>query len=312
MKKLNSNLQALYTDLQQIVAPGSLLCNEPLVAHTTFKIGGPADIFVTPQTMSQLSQVMAAIHQADVPLTVLGSGSNVLVLDGGIRGVVLSLSDMRETMAAIDGVMTVSAGYMLKDASEFAYAAGLTGMEFAIGIPGTLGGAVFMNAGAYGGEMCQVVSKVRAVDMSGHVSEYTADELAFAYRHSRFHESHEIIGEVDIRLKEGDKDEILALMEDLTQRRQSKQPLEYASAGSTFKRPPGYFAGTLIEQTGLKGLAVGDAEVSRKHAGFVINKGQASAKDVLNLIHSVQARVAEAHGVNLETEVRIIGEDAQN
>lgn len=214
MKKLNSNLQALYTDLQQIVAPGSLLCNEPLAAHTTFKIGGPADIFVTPQTMSQLSQVMAAIHQADVPLTVLGSGSNVLVLDGGIRGVVLSLSDMRETMAAIDGVMTVSAGYMLKDASEFAYAAGLTGMEFAIGIPGTLGGAVFMNAGAYGGEMCQVVSKVRAVDMSGHVSEYTADELAFAYRHSRFHESHEIIGEVDIRLKEGDKDEILALMED--------------------------------------------------------------------------------------------------
>ena len=233
------------------------------------------------------------------------------MLDGGIRGVVLSLSDMRETMAAIDGVLTISAGYMLKDASEFAYAAGLTGLDFAIGIPGTLGGAVFMNAGAYGGEMCQVVTKVRADDMAGQVREYSAEELAFAYRHSRFHESHEIIGEVDIRLKDGDKDEILALMEDFTQRRESKQPLEYASAGSTFKRPPGYFAGTLIEQTGLKGLAVGDAEVSQKHAGFVINKGQASAEDVLNLIHSVQARVAEAHGVNLETEVRIIGEKAQ-
>ena len=153
---------------------------------------------------------MAAIHKAGVPLTVLGSGSNVLVLDGGIRGVVLSLSDMRETMAAIDGVLTISAGYMLKDASEFAYAAGLTGLEFAIGIPGTLGGAVFMNAGAYGGEMCQVVTKVRAVDMAGQVREYSAEELAFAYRHSRFHESHEIIGEVDIRLKDGDKDEILA------------------------------------------------------------------------------------------------------
>ena len=309
MKKINSNLQDLYTDLQHLVAPGSLCCDEPLSAHTTFKIGGPADIFVTPQTMLQLSQVLAAIHKAGVPLTVLGSGSNVLVLDGGIRGVVLSLSDMRETMAAIDGVLTISAGYMLKDASEFAYAAGLTGLEFAIGIPGTLGGAVFMNAGA----MVVNVSgsnKVRAVDMAGQVREYSAEELAFAYRHSRFHESHEIIGEVDIRLKDGDKDEILAHGR-FYATRESKQPLEYASAGSTFKRPPGYFAGTLIEQTGLKGLAVGDAEVSQKHAGFVINKGQASAEDVLNLIHSVQARVAEAHGVNLETEVRIIGEKAQ-
>lgn len=309
MKKLNSNLQALYADLQHIVPATALRCEEPLAAHTTFKIGGPADIFVTPQTMHELSQVLAAIHKAQVPLTILGSGSNVLVLDGGIRGVVLSLSEMKETMAAIDSIMTVSAGYMLKDASEFAYAAGLTGLEFAIGIPGTLGGAVFMNAGAYGGEMCQIVTKVRAVDMTGHINEYTAEELAFAYRHSRFHESHEIIGEVDITLKVGDKDTILATMEDLTQRRESKQPLEYASAGSTFKRPPGYFAGTLIEQTGLKGLAVGDAEVSQKHAGFVINKGRASAKDVLDLIHNVQARVAEAHGVNLETEVRIIGEE---
>lgn len=309
MKKLNNNLQALYTDLQHIVPATAVRCGEPLCEHTTFKIGGPADIFVMPQTMSQLSQVLAAIYRADVPLTILGSGSNVLVLDGGIRGVVLSLSDMKETMVAIDSTLTVSAGYMLKDASQFAYAAGLTGLEFAIGIPGTLGGAVFMNAGAYGGEMCQVVTKVRAVDMTGHVTEYTAEEIAFAYRHSRFHESHEIIGEVDIALKAGDKDAILAMMEDLTQRRESKQPLEYASAGSTFKRPPGYFAGTLIEQTGLKGLAVGDAEVSQKHAGFVINKGRASAKDVLDLIHNVQSRVAEAHGVKLETEVRIIGEE---
>ena len=198
---------------------------------------------------------------------------------------------------------------MLKDASEFAWENSLSGLEFAIGIPGTLGGAVFMNAGAYDGEMSHVVTAVRAVDFQGNIKEYDASHLDFAYRHSVFHDNHEVIGEVIMTLKPGDKDAIKARMDELTEKRESKQPLEYASAGSTFKRPPGYFAGTLIEQTGLKGLSVGDAQVSHKHAGFVINIGSASAKDVLDLISEVQRRVYDQHGVHLEPEVRMIGED---
>ena len=178
-----------------------------------------------------------------------------------------------------------------------------------MGIPGTLGGAVFMNAGAYDGEMSHVVTAVRAVDFQGNIKEYDGSHLDFAYRHSVFHDNHEVIGEVIMTLKPGDKDAIKARMDELTEKRESKQPLEYASAGSTFKRPPGYFAGTLIEQTGLKGLSVGDAQVSHKHAGFVINTGSASAKDVLDLIAEVQRRVYDRHGVHLEPEVRMIGED---
>lgn len=307
MKTLKNKLETLYDTLSQTLSADEILWNEPLKDHTTFKIGGPADLFVMPRTMDELSHIMGVITEADVPLTVLGSGSNVLVLDGGIEGVVLSLCQMKEHLVCEGNKIVVSAGYMLKEVSEFAYENSLTGLEFAIGIPGTLGGAIFMNAGAYGGEMDQITTKVRAVAPDGTVHEYDLDELAFAYRHSRFHESHEIVGEVEMTLKPGVKAEILAVMEDLTERRMSKQPLEYASAGSTFKRPTGYFAGTLIEETGLKGLACGDAEVSRKHAGFVVNKGTASANDVLSVIREVQARVAKAHGVSLETEVRIIG-----
>ena len=185
----------------------------------------------------------------------------------------------------------------------------LDGLEFAIGIPGTLGGAVFMNAGAYDGEMSHVVTAVRAVDFQGNIKEYDVSHLDFGYRHSVFHDNHEVIGEVIMTLKPGDKNAIKARMDELTEKRESKQPLEFASAGSTFKRPPGYFAGTLIEQTGLKGLSVGDAQVSHKHAGFVINTGSASAKDVLDLIAEVQRRVYDQHGVHLEPEVRMIGED---
>ncbi|MBS4914307.1 MAG: UDP-N-acetylmuramate dehydrogenase [Veillonella sp.] len=307
MKTLKNKLVALHEALSTVLRTDELLWDEPLKDHTTFKIGGPADLFIMPRTMDELSRVMRIISEADVPLTVLGSGSNVLVLDGGIQGVVLSLCQMKEHLICEGNKLVISAGYMLKEVSEFAYENELTGLEFAIGIPGTLGGAIFMNAGAYGGEMDQITTKVRAVALDGTVHEYGLDELAFAYRHSRFHESHEIVGEVEMTLKPGVKADILAVMDDLTERRMSKQPLEYASAGSTFKRPTGYFAGTLIEETGLKGLACGDAEVSRKHAGFVVNKGTASASDVLSVIREVQDRVAKAHGVCLETEVRIIG-----
>ena len=308
-KNNNHNIKALQTALLETLPSTCVREEEYLRHHTTFKIGGPADLFVEPTTMAELSFALRTIHEFDVPVTIIGCGSNILVKDGGIRGAVVSVRHMTQIMDCNDNVLCIGSGYMLKDASEFAWENGLTGLEFAIGIPGTLGGAVFMNAGAYDGEMSHVVTAVRAVDFQGNIKEYDASHLDFAYRHSIFHDNHEVIGEVIMTLKPGDKAAIKARMDELTEKRESKQPLEFASAGSTFKRPPGYFAGTLIEQTGLKGLSVGDAQVSHKHAGFVINTGSASAKDVLDLIAEVQRRVYDQHGVHLEPEVRMIGED---
>ena len=308
-KNDNHNIKALQTALLEKLPSTRVREEEYLRHHTTFKIGGPADLFVEPTTMAELSFALRTIHEFDVPVTIIGCGSNILVKDGGIRGAVVSVRHMTQIMDCNDNVLCIGSGYMLKDASEFAWENGLTGLEFAIGIPGTLGGAVFMNAGAYDGEMSHVVTAVRAVDFQGNIKEYDASHLDFAYRHSIFHDNHEVIGEVIMTLKPGDKAAIKARMDELTEKRESKQPLEFASAGSTFKRPPGYFAGTLIEQTGLKGLSVGDAQVSHKHAGFVINTGSASAKDVLDLIAEVQRRVYDQHGVHLEPEVRMIGED---
>lgn len=308
-KNNNHNIKALQTALLKELPSTRVREEEYLRHHTTFKIGGPADLFVEPTTMAELSFALCTIHEFDVPVTIIGCGSNILVKDGGIRGAVVSVRHMTQIMDCNDNVLCIGSGYMLKDASEFAWENGLTGLEFAIGIPGTLGGAVFMNAGAYDGEMSHVVTAVRAVDFQGNIKEYDASHLDFGYRHSVFHDNHEVIGEVIMTLKPGDKNVIKARMDELTEKRESKQPLEFASAGSTFKRPPGYFAGTLIEQTGLKGLSVGDAQVSHKHAGFVINTGSASAKDVLDLIAEVQRRVYDQHGVHLEPEVRMIGED---
>lgn len=308
-KNNNHNIKALQTALLKELPSTRVREEEYLRHHTTFKIGGPADLFVEPTTMAELSFALRTIHEFDVPVTIIGCGSNILVKDGGIRGAVVSVRHMTQIMDYNDNVLCIGSGYMLKDASEFAWENGLTGLEFAIGIPGTLGGAVFMNAGAYDGEMSHVVTAVRAVDFQGNIKEYDASHLDFGYRHSVFHDNHEVIGEVIMTLKPGDKNVIKARMDELTEKRESKQPLEFASAGSTFKRPPGYFAGTLIEQTGLKGLSVGDAQVSHKHAGFVINTGSASAKDVLDLIAEVQRRVYDQHGVHLEPEVRMIGED---
>ena len=251
---------------------------------------------------------MRVLHAHGEEPFVLGLGSNVLIQDGGMRGVVLCLKELQEEQHRNDTTITMSAGYTLKEVSEYAQRESLSGLEFAIGIPGSLGGAVFMNAGAYDGEMDQVVTGVDAVDMQGHLHHYSREDLQFAYRHSRFHEEHEIIVRVTMELQEGNPDDIQSRMDELTEKRESKQPLEHASAGSTFKRPPGYYAGTLIDQTGLKGLSVGPAEVSAKHAGFVVNRGGATANDVLSVIHEVQKRIHAAHGVQLETEVRILGE----
>ncbi len=294
--------------LAERLADDRLLVDEPLKNYTTFNIGGPADIFILPHTIEELQFVMKTLRAHHIEPTILGGGSNVLVLDGGIRGVVVCLCELKEKMSVTDGVLTVSSGVMLKEASEFARDHSLTGLEFAVGIPGTIGGGTFMNAGAYGGEMEQVISKVRSVDADGELHEYDNEGCDFSYRHSVFQTNGEIIVEIECALESGLTPEITATMKDLTERRESKQPLEYASAGSTFKRPTGYYAGTLIDETGLKGTAVGDAQVSTKHAGFVINKGDASAEDVLAVIRKVQEEIYKAHGVRLETEVRIMGE----
>lgn len=305
----NEILTQFVTTLGKTIPQERMLINEPMKKHTTFAVGGPADVLVLPQSVKEMSLAMRAAKALDLPVLVLGGGSNVLVRDGGIRGVVIQLNEMTKVLSCNETKILASAGLMLKDICAFALAQGLTGIEFACGIPGTLGGAVFMNAGAYGGEMSFVVSRVRAVTSTGDVHTYETPNLGFGYRQSRFQKSQEFVVEAELQLRRGNKDEIKAIMDDLTQRRESKQPLDMHSAGSTFKRPPGYFAGTLIDQTGLKGLSHGDAEVSKKHAGFVVNRGHASAQDVLAVIHEVQRRVEEAHGVHLEPEIRIVGED---
>lgn len=304
-----NKLKNIYQSLAKKLEPKQLLWDELLSKHTTFKIGGPADLFISPYNLAELCYVMTVLNKREVMPTILGGGSNVLVLDGGIRGVVVSLSELKYVLTSDErGVICAGAGNMLGDVAKFTCACEYTGLEFAVGIPGTIGGAIFMNAGAYSGEMSQVVKCVRTVTKHGQIKEYSLDECQFGYRQSVFQKNGEVIAEIELQLKNGDKTFILETMEDLTKRRESKQPLEWPSAGSTFKRPTGYYAGTLIEQTGLKGLMVGGAEISKKHAGFVINTGQATAKDVINLISEVQRRIKEQHGVTLETEVRIIGE----
>ncbi len=302
-------LTSFVSQLSVSIPASRMLMDESMSEHTTFAVGGPADVLVLPKSVKEMSLAIRAARSLELPVTVLGGGSNVLVRDGGIRGVVIQLNQMTKVLSCNGTKILASAGYMLKDVCHFAQQQGLTGIEFACGIPGTLGGAVFMNAGAYGGEMSHVVSRVRTVNSTGGVHTYNAPNLGFAYRQSRFQKSQEFVVEIELTLRQGDKKEIQQEMDDLMQKRRSKQPLEMHSAGSTFKRPPGYFAGTLIDQTGLKGLSCGDAQVSTKHAGFVVNTGHASAKDVLQVIHEVQKRVENAHGVHLEPEVRILGED---
>lgn len=302
-------MTSFVSQLSASMPASRILMDEPMSEHTTFAVGGPADVLVLPKSVKEMSLAIRAARSLELPVTVLGGGSNVLVRDGGIRGVVIQLNQMMKVLSCNGTKILASAGYMMKDVCQFAQEQGLTGIEFACGIPGTLGGAVFMNAGAYGGEMSHVVSRVRTVNSTGGVHTYNAPNLGFSYRQSRFQKSQEFVVEIELTLRQGNKAEIQQEMDDLMQKRRSKQPLEMHSAGSTFKRPPGYFAGTLIDQTGLKGLSCGDAQVSTKHAGFVVNTGHASAKDVLQVIHEVQKRVEKAHGVHLEPEVRIIGED---
>lgn len=302
------NLQECIEKIQELLSKDSVLLNEPMSKHTTFEIGGPADCFVMPATVEEAATVIRIVNEYDVPLTVLGNGSNLLVMDKGIRGVVVNLNERFAKITCENTTIKAQCGALMADVSKLAGENSLTGLEFAIGIPGSIGGCIFMNAGAYEGEMKNVVKTVTTIDKAGNVKSYANEEAEFSYRHSIFQDNDELILEVELTLQIGDKEAILAKMADLTNRRETKQPLEYPSAGSTFKRPPGYFAGTLIDQTGLKGLTVGGAQVSKKHAGFVVNIGGATAQDVLDLIKEVQDRVYKAHGVKLYPEVKMIGE----
>ncbi|MCR5757584.1 MAG: UDP-N-acetylmuramate dehydrogenase [Selenomonas sp.] len=293
---------------REFLQPKQILLQAPMSEHTTFKIGGPADCLLQPASLEETRKILQLVKEYDLPLTFVGNGSNMLVRDKGIRGVVVNFAAAISSIRVTGNQMTVGAGALLKNVAEAAAQHSLAGMEFACGIPGSIGGAVFMNAGAYGGEIKNVVKSVRAVTRDGEIKSYRLDELELGYRHSIFQTNGEAIVEVELELTPGKEADIRAGIADFTSRREAKQPLEMPSAGSTFKRPEGYFAGTLIDQTGLKGLSVGGAQVSTKHAGFVVNKGGATAADVVNLIHEVQKRVKAAHGVELQPEVRMIGE----
>ena len=299
-------------DLQAIFAgctAKELLLAEPMAKHTSFRIGGPADALAQPANEAELAALLQRAAEHAVPVTLIGNGSNLLVRDKGIRGLVIKLGNLVSSVAAEGNTLTFGCGVSLAMASKKAASLSLSGMEFAVGIPGTIGGAVYMNAGAYDGEMAKVVTSVRVMDGQGKSSELKASELDFAYRHTALQNSGLIVTSVTCTLQPGEADAIAAKMADFSQRRISKQPLELPSAGSMFKRPPGYFAGTLIEQTGLKGYTVGGAQVSKKHAGFVVNVGGATAQDVLQLISDVQSKVLAAHGVRLEPEVLVLGEE---
>ena len=295
--------------IEGIVGRERLMIEEPMKFHTTFNIGGIADYLIFPATVPEVVAVFQAIREFDMPCTVLGNGSNVLVLDGGIRGAVVKFHQPMNYIRQEGTRLIAGAGAYLKAVSEYAKECSLGGLEFACGIPGSLGGAVFMNAGAYDGEMSKIVESVKAVTLSGEIIDYNNDQINFAYRHSVFQDNAQIIAEITLKLEEREKTLIENRMAELTRMREQKQPLDKPSAGSTFKRPTGYYAGTLIDSSGLKGLKVGGTEISLKHAGFVVNTGNATAKDVLDLIKMVQDEVYKKNGVRLHPEVRIIGEE---
>lgn len=285
--------------------------NEPLSQYTYTKTGGPADVLVFPKEKAEAIALVSWIHEVGWALTILGNASNLIVKDGGIRGVVLILTDMNHIEVTQDTIKA-EGGATIIEVSKKALAESLTGLEFACGIPGSVGGAIYMNAGAYEGEVCNRVVSVEVMTRSGEVKVLSNDELEFAYRHSVLQETGDIVLEVLFQLEKGDQATIKKRMDELTFLRTSKQPLEYPSCGSVFKRPTGYFTGKLVQEAGLQGFTLGGAQVSMKHAGFIVNINKATATDYINLIHHIQEVILEKNGVTLETEVRIIGEEPLN
>ena len=294
--------------IQQIVGEEAVRTNVPMSSCTTFRIGGPADVLVRPSDNAQIRSILELCRENEVPVTVIGNGSNLLVSDAGFRGVIIRLDQNFQKAQIHENTITAQAGLLLANLAALAREHDLTGLEYASGIPGTVGGAVWMNAGAYDGEIRD--SFVCAEVLTRDLEEKTipAEEMDLSYRHSRAMEEGWIVLQAEFRLEPGNPDEIRAKTEDYRKRRMEKQPLEWPSAGSTFKRPEGDFAGRLIEASGLKGVSVGGAQVSEKHAGFVINTGGATARDVYGLIRLVQSEVKLRHGVELQPEIRFIGD----
>lgn len=297
-----------YNQLIQVVDKDRVLLDEPMSKHTTFRVGGAADYFVMPKCVEEVQKIVALCHQIDMPYYVIGNGSNLLVSDEGYRGVVLQIYKEMNQIQVVGTTIYAQAGALLSKVGSVALEAELTGFEFAAGIPGTVGGAVVMNAGAYGGEMKDVLKSATVLSLDGRVFTLYNSELELGYRTSVIASKEYVVLEATYELQFGDKDAIRAKMDELKVQRVTKQPLEFPSAGSTFKRPEGYFAGKLIQDAGLRGFRVGGAQVSEKHCGFVINTGDATASDIKELIELVSDRVLKEFGVKLEPEVKMLGD----
>ena len=294
--------------LKQAVGAGIFLTDEPMSRHTTFRTGGPADIYIEPSGVEELKQVLDICREENVAYTIIGNGSNLLVGDGGYRGVLISFGKPFAQVTIEGAQVRTGAGALLSAVAKQVLNASLTGFEFAAGIPGTIGGAVVMNAGAYGGELCQVLREATVLTPEGEVKTLPAEELELGYRTSCVQKNGYIVLEAVFQLQPGNADDIRAVMDDLASKRREKQPLEYPSAGSTFMRPEGHFAGRLIQDAGLRGFRVGGAQVSEKHCGFVINRDHATSADILSLCRQVQEKVKAQSGVELELEVKLLGE----
>ena len=299
----------MYSEILNYLPADRLLFNEEMRNHTTFKIGGPVDIMVLPQDEEDVATVVSFCRQRDIPLFIFGVGSNLLVRDRGIRGVAMKLGENLDEVEVSGEEIYAQAGVKLSALSRIAAFHSLSGLEFAEGIPGSLGGALVMNAGAYDGEMQDVVIAVRAISPDGSIKTFNNKEVRFGYRQSIFQSNGYIIISATLKLVTGKRKEIEKQMLEFARRREEKQPLDKPSAGSTFRRPPGFYVGPMLEELGFKGYQIGDAQVSSKHAGFIVNNGNATARDVLDLIAYIQQKAQERFGVDLQSEIRVVGED---
>ncbi len=300
--------EAMLETLQSIVPGENIHLKEPMASHTTFKVGGPADCLIEIENSAQLEKLQKYLGLVECPFVVIGNGSNLLVSDKGYKGVVLQIGKKMNQITVAGNVVKAQAGALMSQVAAVALQHGLTGLEFASGIPGTVGGGVVMNAGAYGGELAHVVVEVSVMDRNGEILILDNDTMEFGYRKSTIRSKPFVVTEVTFKLEPGDKEAIKSKMDELAVARREKQPLEYPSAGSTFKRPEGHFAGALIMDAGLRGFRIGGAMVSEKHCGFVINAGDATAEDIVAVIHEIQRQVKERFHVELETEVVFLGE----
>jgi UDP-N-acetylmuramate dehydrogenase len=303
------NISLAYEELLQYYSREQILQNESMKNHTSFRIGGKADLLVIPSSADQIRKTVTICRDMNIPVMIMGNGSNLLVRDSGIRGVVIKIADGMKEITVEKENIKAQAGALLSAVSSEALRHRLIGMEFASGIPGTIGGAVIMNAGAYDGEMKDVVEGALVMDEYGQEVSLSKGDLEFGYRTSSLQKKFYVVLEVTISLKSGDYEKSKAKIADFARRRREKQPLSYPSAGSVFKRPPGYYAGQLIQDCGLKGMRIGDAQISELHSGFIINLGNATAKDVIKLINIVRERVIEKFNVEMHPEIRIVGDE---